>query len=73
MSNELEVNDVDNLVSESRKDYLLNQDKFELLMKAQREIEEQTEMRPTFKKLINALVTEESLKKVTDEILEVMG
>lgn len=73
MSNELELNGVDNLVSESRKEYLLNQDKFELLIKAQREIEEKTEMRPTFKKLVNALVTEESLKKVTNEILEVMG
>lgn len=67
-----DVNHIEDELGKSKKDYLLNQDKFELLIQAQREIEEKTEMRPTFKKLVNALVTEESVKKITNDILEVM-
>jgi len=58
---------------QEKKDFLLNKDNFERLMKAQREIEEVTEMRPTFKKLINALVTDEAVNKVKDRIIEKMS
>ena len=60
-------------VLQEKKDFLLNKDNFERLMKAQREIEEVTEMRPTFKKLINALVTDEAVNKVKDRIIEKMS
>lgn len=56
-----------------KKDFLLNQEKFELLMNVQREIEAETEMRPTFKKLINALVTEEALLVVKQRLIEQMN
>ena len=56
-----------------RKSFLLNQDNFDLLMKIQRDIEEKTEMRPTFKKLINALVTEESLNSIKEKMINQMS
>ena len=58
---------------QEKKDFLLNKDNFERLMKAQREIEEVTEMRPTFKKLINSLVTDEAVNQVKDRIIEQMS
>lgn len=71
------VNDDLNVTSDSeiqeKKDFLLNKENFERLMKAQREIEEVTEMRPTFKKLINALVTDEAVNQVKDRIIEKMS
>ena len=77
MSNNTVNGDDLNVTSDSelqeKKDFLLNKDNFERLMKAQREIEEVTEMRPTFKKLINALVTDEAVNKVKDRIIEKMS
>ena len=71
------VNDDLNVTSDSeiqeKKDFLLNKENFERLMKAQRKIEEVTEMRPTFKKLINALVTDEAVNQVKDRIIEKMS
>tara|TARA_Y100000588_G_C13551420_1_gene626380 strand:- start:108 stop:344 length:237 start_codon:yes stop_codon:yes gene_type:complete len=55
---------------EEKKDVLLSQEKFELLMSAQREIEAVTEMRPTFKKLINAIVTENAVANLKKEMIE---
>ena len=55
---------------EEKKDFLLSQEKFELLMSAQREIESVTEMRPTFKKLINAIVTENAVANLKKEMIE---
>lgn len=55
---------------EEKKDFLLSQEKFELLMSAQREIEAVTEMRPTFKKLINAIVTENAVANLKKEMIE---
>ncbi len=56
-----------------KKDFLLNQENFERLMKIQREIEAVTEMRPTFKKLLNALVTDEGLLTVKQRLIEQMS
>lgn len=66
--------DHDNQVNElqEKRDFLLNPEKFELLMKAQRDIEAVTEMRPTFKKLINALVTVEAVDAVKMRLIEQM-
>ncbi len=57
-------------IQEEKKDFLLSQEKFELLMSAQREIEAVTEMRPTFKKLINAIVTENAVANLKKEMIE---
>ena len=77
MSNNTVNGDDLNVTSDSelqeKKEFLLNTENFERLMKAQREIEEVTEMRPTFKKLINALVTDEAVNKVKDRIIEKMS
>jgi len=74
MTNIPESNEASKMIKDSemneKRSFLLNQDKFELLMKVQREIEEETEMRPTFKKLINALVTEESLNFIKNKMIE---
>lgn len=57
-------------LQEEKKEFLLSQEKFELLMQAQREIEAATEMRPTFKKLINAIVTEKAVESLKQEMIE---
>ncbi len=56
--------------AQEKRDFLLNHEKFELLMNAQREIEAVTEMRPTFKKLINALVTEDAVETLKIQLIE---
>ena len=56
--------------AQEKRDFLLNHEKFELLMNAQREIEAVTEMRPTFKKLINAIVTENAVANLKKEMIE---
>lgn len=58
---------------QEKKNFLLNQENFEMLMKTQREIENATEMRPTFKKLINELVTEKSLNELKHKLIEQMN
>ena len=55
-----------------KKDFLLNQVNFERLIQVQRVIEQATEMRPTFKKLINDLVTEEALESLTQHLIKKM-
>ncbi len=77
MTTENKNNDDLNMTHDSetheKKDFLLNQENFERLMKVQRDIEVETEMRPTFKKLINALVTDEALLTVKQRLIEQMG
>ncbi len=55
-----------------RKEYLLNQENFERLIYVQKMVEQATEMRPTFKKLINELVTEEALTALTERLIQQM-
>lgn len=64
--------DSEELNKDAKREFLINQDKFELILKAQKEIEDETELRPTFKKMINLIVNEESINKVKNEILEMM-
>ena len=71
--NNEELNVNDDSETHEKKDFLLNQDNFERLMQVQRDIEVETEMRPTFKKLINALVTEEALLTVKQRLIEQMS
>ena len=67
----MSLNAVDEV--QDKKEYLLNQENFERLMNAQRTIEQATEMRPTFKKLINGLVTDEALNVLTKQLIQQMA
>jgi len=58
---------------QDKKEYLLSQDNFERLMQVQKTVELATEMRPTFKKLINSLVTDEALEIVTNKLIKQMA
>ena len=62
---------VDDLLA--KKEYLLNQENFDKLMKVQKDVEQATEMRPTFKKLINSLVNDDALKQLTEQLIKQMG
>lgn len=56
-----------------KKEYLLNQENFERLIHVQKTVEQATEMRPTFKKLINGLVTDDALKALTERLIKQMA
>lgn len=58
---------------QDKKEYLLSQENFERLMNVQKTVEQATQMRPTFKKLINSLVTEEALITVTERLIKQMA
>jgi hypothetical protein len=58
---------------QDKKEYLLNQENFERLIQVQKTVEQATEMRPTFKKLINGLVTEEALQALTERLIKQMA
>ncbi|HGC5940556.1 TPA: hypothetical protein ACI3W1_002548 [Legionella pneumophila] len=58
---------------QDKKEYLLSQENFERLMNVQKTVEQATEMRPTFKKLINSLVTEEALNTLTERLIKQMA
>lgn len=73
MSTDVNELNVQGIESNERKEFLLNHDNFELLMRAQREIEAVTEMRPTFKKLINTLINEEAVREVKNKLIEQMS
>ncbi len=70
VSNSDMLNTVDE--TQDKKEYLLNQENFERLMHVQKTVEQATEMRPTFKKLINSLVTEEALNTLTERLIKQM-
>ncbi|KTD39689.1 hypothetical protein Lmor_0055 [Legionella moravica] len=72
---EISGSDMLNTVDEmqDKKEYLLSQENFERLMNVQKTVEQATEMRPTFKKLINSLVTEEALNTLTERLIKQMA
>ncbi|HAT9283361.1 TPA: hypothetical protein JBC15_12575 [Legionella pneumophila subsp. pneumophila] len=71
ISNSDMLNTIDEL--QDKKEYLLNQENFERLMNVQKAVEQATEMRPTFKKLINSLVTEDALTALTERLIKQMA
>lgn len=71
VSNSDMLNTVDEM--QDKKEYLLSQENFERLMNVQKAVEQATEMRPTFKKLINSLVTEEALNTLTERLIKQMA
>lgn len=71
MSNKETLSVIDEL--QDKKEYLLNQENFERLIQVQKSVEQATEMRPTFKKLINSLVTDEALEALTNKLIKQMA
>lgn len=71
VSNSDTLNAVDEMLD--KKEYLLSQENFERLMNVQKTVEQATEMRPTFKKLINSLVTEDALTALTERLIKQMA
>jgi len=57
---------------QDKKEFLLTQENFERLMNVQKTVEQATEMRPTFKKLINSLVTDDALNTLTERLIKQM-
>jgi hypothetical protein len=71
MNEPIPMNAIDEV--QDKKEYLLTQENFERLMNVQKTIEQATEMRPTFKKLINNLITDEALNALTKQLIEQMA
>ncbi|HHF0530570.1 MULTISPECIES: hypothetical protein [Legionella] len=71
ISNKETLSVIDEL--QDKKEYLLNQENFERLIQVQKSVEQATEMRPTFKKLINSLVTDEALEALTNKLIKQMA
>ena len=71
-NNPRDLNNHEDLNGIDKKEYLLSQENFERLIHVQKAIEQATEMRPTFKKLLNGLVTEEALNVLTDRLIKQM-
>ena len=67
----MSMNSIDEV--QDKKEYLLNQENFERLINAQKTIEQATGMRPTFKKLINSLVTDEALNVLMKQLIKQMA
>lgn len=71
ISNKETLSVIDEL--QDKKEYLLYQENFERLMQVQKAVELATEMRPTFKKLINSLVTDEALERLANKLIKQMA
>ncbi|MCD6040264.1 MAG: hypothetical protein K0S27_1664 [Gammaproteobacteria bacterium] len=54
-----------------KKQYLISDEKFSLIRKCQQIILESTESSPSIRKIINELITEENLQKITSKFIEV--
>ena len=52
------------------KQYLISNEKFQLLIKCQQEVYEATEISPSRRKIINELITEENIQKVKSKFIE---
>lgn len=59
--------------NETQREYLINSEIYELILKAQKEIEVETELRPTFKKMINLIINEDSVNRAKSEVLDVFN
>jgi len=58
-----------NLDTEIKKEFLLNANNYEKLQQAQRKIENETQLRPNFKMIINMMFDDAALEKVTNELI----
>lgn len=53
------------------KQYLINNDKFQLLKQCQKEIFSETESSPSIRKILNELITEENLNLIKSKFISV--
>lgn len=58
------------LNEESTKKFLMSDETYTLLTQAQSKIREATEVTPTLRKLINELVTQDTVEKLTKKFIE---
>jgi hypothetical protein len=56
--------------AESKK-YLINDDKFDLIKQCQQEVFTATESRPSIRKIINELITEENLQEIKSKFIAI--
>ena len=49
--------------------HLLSDDSFNLLRQAQQRITDATDLAPSFRKMINALITQETIEELTDNLM----
>lgn len=54
-----------------KKQYLINESNFHLVKQCQQAIYEATESSPSIRKIINELITEENLRKITTKFIEI--
>lgn len=54
-----------------KKQYLITEEKYQLLKETQQHIYEATEVSPSLRKIINAIITEENLNKIKTKFIEV--
>lgn len=64
-------NEVSNDSSSEAKHYLINDEKFQLLKQCQKEVYSATESSPSLRKILNELITEESLKQIKSKFIAV--
>jgi hypothetical protein len=62
----------DSTHSSIKKQTFLDPDKYQLLKAHQQKVYEQTEVSPTLRKLVNALITEENLAIVVEKIISAL-
>ena len=55
----------------NKKQYLINENNFQLVKQCQQAIYEATESSPSIRKIINELITEENLRKITTKFIEI--
>jgi len=54
-----------------KKQYLINEINFQLVKQCQQAIYEATESSPSIRKIINELITEENLQKITKKFIQI--
>ena len=57
-------------MTNGKQKYLLSEDSFTLLRQAQKCITEATDLAPSFRKMINALITQETITQLTEKFID---
>lgn len=57
-------------LSNDEKEYLITEENYQQLRQVQQAVYQATEMSPKIRKLLNALITEENLMKLTQQLIE---
>ena len=59
--------------SQQERKFMLTDESFQLLRKAQQKIGEATELMPSMRKLVNALITEEGVDELSQQFIQEMS